>query len=427
MVAVSGAFFLVALIIFIGYFGLLFFKKTKISEILVLLLIGVLIGPVLGIIGPAELVAFQDFLPFFASFALMIVLFEGGMQLNFFKTIKSLPSAFIFAIIVFVLTVVLIAGVWFFFTGNLLQGLLLGAILGGTSSEIIIPLLYNTSAKEESKTLLGLDSALTDALCVISAVAIASVIVLVGSGNSASLDVSSIGSSILAAFSIAAVLGFIFGLVWVRLLSFFEKKPYEYLLTLAVLLLSYSIVEYFGGNGAIAALTFGLVLGNSEDLTNMLRFTPRKIEGTIKSFQMEVSFIVRTMFFVYLGLLFKPSYLNDSFVVLVSVGIVAVIILARYFGAVIISFLNTAFVSDKLFITAMNARGLAAAGLISFPIIVSLNFGPVFAQMTAVVFIVIFLSNLTTTVGVLISERQRFGEKKTIFVEMDSKIANAKP
>ncbi|MFA7134094.1 MAG: cation:proton antiporter, partial [archaeon] len=293
MVEVESAFIAMALIIFIGYFGMLFFKKTKISETLVLMLIGLIIGPFFGLVGEFEITLFEGFLPFFASFALMIILFEGGMHLNFFKTIRDLPGAFIFTIITFIATNFLIAIVWFFFTGNLFEGVLLGAILGGTSSAIVIPLVSNTSANDQTKSLLGLESALTDALCVIMAVTMAEVIILSNLGGGG-INLANVGSNLLSAFSIAAVVGGIFGFIWIKLLVFLEKKPYEYLLTLAVILFMYSIVQFFGGNGAIAALVFGIILGNSEDLTRMLRLTPRKVEGSIKSFQMEISFIVRT-------------------------------------------------------------------------------------------------------------------------------------
>lgn len=183
MVEVESAFIAMALIIFIGYFGMLFFKKTKISETLVLMLIGLIIGPFFGLVGEFEITLFEGFLPFFASFALMIILFEGGMHLNFFKTIRDLPGAFIFTIITFIATNFLIAIVWFFFTGNLFEGVLLGAILGGTSSAIVIPLVSNTSANDQTKSLLGLESALTDALCVIMAVTMAEVIILSNLGG----------------------------------------------------------------------------------------------------------------------------------------------------------------------------------------------------------------------------------------------------
>lgn len=407
MVTVEEAFFVVSMVIFVGYFGLIFFKKTKISEILVLLTIGLILGPGIGFIGPNELALFQGFLPFFASFALIVILFEGGMQLNFFKTLRSLPSAFIFAIIVFSITLVLISLSWFFFTQNLLQGLLLGAVLGGTSSAIIIPLVNSTSAKEETKTLLGLESALTDALCVVTAVTIAQIMILISTGNGEGVTLSGIGTSILGAFSIATVLGGILGFIWLKLLVFFEKKPYEYLVTLAVLLFLFTITQIFGGNGAIAALIFGIVLGNSEDLTNMLRFTPRKLESTIKSFQMEVSFIVRTFFFVYLGVLFKPIFLSNSFVILSAGIILFIIIFSRFIGAIIIGKLNSVFVEDNLFLTMLSSRGLAAASLISAPLIVNLPLGEVFNQMAAIVFLVIFGSNILATIGTFISEKNK--------------------
>lgn len=407
MVLVEEAFFAIALIILTGYFGLIFFKKTKISEIIVLMAIGLIFGPVLGLLGTGEILAFQNFLPFFASFALMVILFEGGMQLNFFKTLRALPSAFVFTSIVFVLSVVLIAGAWFYFTGNLLEGLLLGSILGGTSSAIVIPLINQTTAKEETKMLLGLESALTDALCVIVAVSVAGIITILASGNGTAITIPSIGASVLSAFSIAAVLGFIFGIVWVKLIGFFENKNYEYLVTLAVLLLLYSVVQFFGANGAIAALVFGIALGNSEDLTSMLRLTPKKLNGTIKSFQIEVSFLVRTFFFVYLGILFKPEYLNDTLVLGVSAAIIVIILLSRYFGAALVSLFEEQFKNQKLFIVSTSARGLAAASLMAFPVIVALNLGKSFDQMTAIVFIVILASTIITTIGIFISEQKK--------------------
>ncbi len=415
MVSVEEAFLGAAIIIFIGYFGLFFFKKTKVSEILVLMLIGLLIGPIFGVFGEGELNVLKNFLPFFASFALMIVLFEGGMQLNFFKTLRALPRIFIFTILVFALTVLLISAAWFFFTGDLLVGILLGAILGGASSEIIIPLINNTSSREETKILLGLESALTDALCIISAVAVASAIYLISLGGGAGIDGFYVGSSILSAFSIAAVLGVVFGFGWLKVMPFFEKKPYEYLLTLGVLMFLYAVVEFFKGNGAIAALTFGIVLGNSVDLMSMLRISPKAVDSTIKSFQMEVTFLVRTFFFVYLGLLFSLSYLQDMTVVLMAIIIIGIIIFTRFAGAKIISLFNKAYSGNVLFITTMNARGLATASLISFPAITMLNLGNTYLQIAAIVFLVIFISNITTTIGVFASEKQEDSKRRKGF------------
>ncbi|MGI6589401.1 MAG: cation:proton antiporter [Candidatus Iainarchaeum sp.] len=422
MVEVESAFIAISLIIFIGYFGMLFFKKTKIPETLVLMSIGLIIGPLFGLVGEFELSIFEGFLPFFASFTLMIIIFEGGLHLNFFKTIRDLPSAFIFTLITFIATSVLIAIVWFIPTGNLLEGLLIGVILGGTSSAIIIPLIGNTSAYEQTKSLLGLESALTDALSVITAVAIAELILSLNLGTGGGIDLARVGSTLLAAFSIAAVVGGIFGFIWIRLLGFLEKKPYEYLLTLAVLLFMYSIVQVFGGNGVIAALVFGIILGNSEDLTKMLRLTPRKVEGSIKSFQMEISFMVRTFFFVYLGLLFKLKFLSDFGVIIISLLMIVAIAIARVIGAKLISKVDPVFKGDYLFITTLMARGLAAAGLMSFPIIASVFSKEVFAKISAIVFLIILFSNIITTIGVFVGEKVKFDKIKLEKISIEKNV-----
>ena len=422
MVEVESAFLILAIIIFIGYFGLMFFKKTKISEILVLMLIGLFIGPIFCWVGSFEISLFEGFLPFFASFTLMVILFEGGMHLNFFKTIKDLPGSFFFTLIIFLSTLILTCAVWFVFTKDLLGGLLLGAILGGTSSAVIIPLINNTSAKEETKALLGIESALTDSLCVITAVTLAQIIVMVNSGNVSGVSLESVGSTLLAAFSVAAVVGAVLGLVWVNLLSFFEKKPYEYLLTLAALMFLYSVVETFGGNGAIAALVFGIVLGNSEDLTRMLRMNPRKIEDKIKSFQMEVSFLVRTFFFVYLGLLFKLKFLGDYLVVLIAFLLIIVILIARVIGTKLMVRINCFYKDDFMFLTTLCARGLAAAGLISFPIIVSVYPKDTFDKIVAIIFLVIFISNIVTTLGVFLSEKIKSDRSKIENISSNSNL-----
>ena len=181
MIDVSVAFLTVALIIIAGYFGVMFFKKTKIPELILLMVLGLLIGPIatalgFNFIGPGELAIFQEFLPFFAAFALIMILFEGGMQLNFFNTIKSITQSLAFTVGVFILGMIFIVGaLWFVgLTGLMpfdpLLALLIAAIVGGTSSAVIIPLVASTSAREETKTLLSLESALTDALCIITAV-----------------------------------------------------------------------------------------------------------------------------------------------------------------------------------------------------------------------------------------------------------------
>jgi potassium/hydrogen antiporter len=415
MVSVEFTFLTIGLIILAGYFSILFFKKTKISEIIVLLIIGLIIGPgstVLGfgLLGINELLLFERFLPFFASFALVMILFEGGMQLNFFKTVKALPVSLSFTIGVFLTGMILTVGaLWLLGAAgvlpfNLLLAIFIAAVIGGTSSAVIIPIVKNTSAKEETKTLLGLESALTDALCVITAVAIGEIFLL------GSVDLSVVLGGILANFSIAAVIGFAFGIVWLKILTYFQGRSYEYLVTLSAVLILYSSVQIFGGNGAIAALIFGIVLGNGEDITSMLKITKRSVGSNIKNFQNEISFLVKTFFFVYLGILFRVEFLNAP-VIVISGAIIILIFVSRYIISSILKKFKPIFTLDQLLISFMSARGLAAAVLVSLPVSMGLTTAvpeiftlETISMLSAIAFLVIFGSNILTTIGIFITE-----------------------
>ncbi|GAI90129.1 unnamed protein product, partial [marine sediment metagenome] len=65
---------LVATIIFFGVFGEFFFRKTKIPDVLWLIAVGVVAGPILGIVNLEWLWAI---VPYFSAIALIVVLFEG--------------------------------------------------------------------------------------------------------------------------------------------------------------------------------------------------------------------------------------------------------------------------------------------------------------------------------------------------------------
>lgn len=411
MADVNIAFLVTAIIIMIGYFGALFFKKTKISEIIILLLVGLLIGPIssalgYGFLDELALINFQNFLPYFASFALIMILFEGGLHLNFFKTIKALPGSLSFSLGVFILNLIIITGFFWvigltgLITIDPLIALFIATIIGGTSSAVIVPIIRGTSANEETKTLLILESALTDIFCVIIAVAIAQIF-LIGA-----VDLGVISNGIFANFSIGVLLGFIFGIIWLKVLSHLKGNSYDYLITLSALLIIYSIVGFIGGNGAIAVLIFGIVLGNSEDITGMLRITRRSLDNNIRSFQGELSFLIKTFFFVYLGLLFKLEFITIQ-TVLLSIAVVIIILISRKAIASLLAKFRPIFAPDKDLLMWMSARGLAAAVLVSLPLSMGLDklpntaFTPdVLSLVTAIAFFIILLTNIATTIGI---------------------------
>ena len=73
------AFLVAAIIIILGFLGEEFFKRTSIPDPLLLLLLGVLLGPIFQFFAQEELLAIT---PYFSALALIIILFDGGLNMN---------------------------------------------------------------------------------------------------------------------------------------------------------------------------------------------------------------------------------------------------------------------------------------------------------------------------------------------------------
>ncbi len=87
-------------IIGVGFIGNLFFERTRIPSVLLLIIIGIVLGPLTRIV-PPELV--RPFMPAFGAVALTIILFEGGLDLDLKHTLEQAGRAILLAFVSFTL------------------------------------------------------------------------------------------------------------------------------------------------------------------------------------------------------------------------------------------------------------------------------------------------------------------------------------
>jgi len=88
---VPTAFALFGAIIVVGFLGAMMFQRLKIPDILLLIFLGMFIGPIMNFLG-FKLFSKETLLPYtsyFASVALLVILFEGGLYLNFDKVLQT--------------------------------------------------------------------------------------------------------------------------------------------------------------------------------------------------------------------------------------------------------------------------------------------------------------------------------------------------
>ncbi|MBR9707136.1 MAG: peptidase, partial [Candidatus Diapherotrites archaeon] len=375
---------LMGVIMIIGFLGEVIFKRTGVPNVIWLLLLGLAMGPIFHLVDPTLFLQLSEL---FAAIAIIIILYDGGLNLDVYKVLRGAPRGLFLALLSFTVSVLVVAGIAMFLGFDPIIGVLLGAIVGGSSSPIVIPLVAGIKGiSEDTKTVLSIESAATDALCVVVVIALIQGIVL-GIGLLEAIQ------NIASAFSIGAVLGVIVGVGWVHVLKYLKKMDYSYIVTIALLFLLYASTEALGGSGAIAMLLFGITVGNGKAIYSMLRYKhPFELDDRTKDFNSLIAFFVRTFFFVYMGLLVT---LTDVHAILIGVVAVIAIALIRP-GAVQIAIYG----EEKRFhikpMAVMIPRGLAAAVLAFLPLSSGV---PNTHWFPDAVFTIILGTTLITTIG----------------------------
>ena len=407
------AFLVAAVIIILGFLGEEFFNRTSIPDSILLLLFGVILGPIFHLFAHEQLLAIT---PYFAALALIIILFDGGLNMDIREAIKNSPRALILGITGWILNVIVTALLTKYLLGwRLLNGLLLGSIVGGGSSIIVIALIRKLGVTEKIETVLSLESILTDVLCTVGAFTVINILVppqsvegaVTGSAVSGTVDVYGALGSVGTAFGVGILVGLGFGVAWLVILERIKGKPNAYMLTLAMLFLTYVVATNLGGNGALSALFFGLIIGNSRHIAKQLKFrTTISIDNNVRDFHSQISFLIRSFFFVFTGLLFSlSSYFSVLFGLLLSVAFLGI-----RFVVVKMASVKSELNDYGTLMTVMFPRGLAAAVLASLPLTYGVPDSQVFPEIA---FIVILTTIIITTVGVaVLKKRQKSSSTK---------------
>jgi len=372
-----------SVVIILGVLGEAFFKKTGIPDILFLMVLGIIIGPVLGIIQPE---AVLEIVPYFAAVALIIIMFDGGLNLHIGKVLKTAHFSVVLVIVGFAISVGIVAGLAHYGLGwEWIDSILLGSIVGGSSSIIVFSLVQKIHISDDAKSMLGFESALTDIFAVIIA------FVLFEAALSGEFSLDLLGITIGKAVLVGLVLGFGVGIPWMFVISKLKNAQHSYMLTIGMVFLLFFLATSFGESGALTALVFGLMLGKKTYFSRLLKvkFPEDTIDNSLHN---QVTFLVRAFFFVFVGLL--ASFAQLEYVIF---GVVAAI--GIYIGRIIItkSVLVRGFSKlDKKVTSVMIPRGLAAAVLATFPLSMGLPNAEAYPQ---IIFFVIFTSVLITTIG----------------------------
>lgn len=389
LVAASG-------VIVIGFLSNYLFSRTRLPDMLFLIGLGMVLGPLLQVFDPASAISLA---PYFAAVAVVIILFEGGLSMNLYQVLSVSLRATLLAILSFTFSLVSTTLFMYSILGlPVLYGVLLGSICGGSSSIIVMSIARRIGASEQASTVLSLESAITDILCVVTALAVTGIIV---TGQAYHVAMS---REIAARFSVGAVIGVIVGFFWLIMLPRLLKEPYAYMLTLAIALFGYSASEYLGGSGALSSLLFGLVLGNEREIFMILRREKMAtiVDEGMKRFESEIAFLIRSFFFVYLGLIVT---IRDVSLLVSGVALALLFLFVRY-GAVWLATARSELQQERPIMSLVLTRGLAAAVLSTLPMQFGLEYADLYINITLVVIVATAIICTVGTFALQHSERK---------------------
>jgi cell volume regulation protein A len=288
-------------------------RWTRVPDIIVLLLIGVGLGPILHWVDPSH---FSLGVRILGMLALILILFEGGLELQLKEAIRYSPGGILLALVGYGFTVGLIACVarvllhlsW-------MDSSLLGAVLGSTSAAVVLPAIQQINCPEAIKVTLTLEASMGEIIAVLT------VGTLIGLGGSEPIFqglVTGFGRHVL----VDVVLGIATGAAWSRLWPMFANQQFSNALNLGVVLGVFAVGRYAGGSGLLAELVFGLTLANMPRTLRTARQGARMM-----AFHSELTFLVRSFFFVLLGIM--AQFVSRAYVVPI-LGILVALVLARF-------------------------------------------------------------------------------------------------
>lgn len=321
-------------------------RWTRVPDVIVLLATGIILGPVLHFVEPAK---FAEVTRGFGTLALILILFAAGLELDLRKAMKQFGGALLLALASYGFTFV---GVTYFCLRVMRIELMPSLVVAGTmaciSGSISLPVLEQLELRPEVKTTLIIEASFGDGLGALGV----SVLVDLATGGRALTEgpladmlrrvgltpgtresiAGGVTVLLLFKFILALAIAIVAGYAWTRLLPLISDKQFWQVLTFAAVLLLYAAIHAMGGSELFAVMAFGATLANLPDPRDSkaefgFRILPPDPSKQIHSFHAELAFLVRSFFFVLLGVMVEFRGLGK--VSLISLGFLGVLFLAR--------------------------------------------------------------------------------------------------
>ena len=314
---------------------------------------------------------------FLGIIALCFILYSGGLDTRFDQVKPIVWRGVILATLGVLITAVSL-GIFVYWVTNfsLLEALLVGSIVSSTDAAAVFAIFRskNTGLKRNLRPTLELESGSNDPMAYFLTLTFISLIKQPDSSIWIMIPM------FLKGMALGAILGFVIGRITVFVINRVNLTVdglYP-VLTIAMMLFSYSFTDLIGGNGFLSIYISGLVVGNS----NFIH------KRSLLKFYDGFAWLMQIIMFISLGLLVFPSEMTP----IIGIGIlisVFLILVARPLAMLLCLLPFKIYYKDLTFISWVGLKGAVPIIFATYPMVEKI-------PNAEVIFHIVFFITLTS-------------------------------
>ena len=389
---------LLAFLFIVGVLTTRFSTRLGVPSLILFILVGMVMGSdVLGIVYFDNASLTQKI----GVIALIIILFEGGLQTNW-KDVRPVivPSLSLATIGVLITSGIVAAAAKMILGLDWLESILFGAIVGSTDAAAVFAVLKDHNISPKLGSTLEAESGSNDPMAVFLTVAMIELITIPDTSI-----LSLVGDFILQ-MGLGLILGIVFGKIAVKALNSInlDSSGLYPVFATAFALLTYGITAFLNGSGLLAVYIAAIIIGNAEIA----------YRHSIFRFSEGFAWMMQILMFVILGLLVFPSELFTPAILIQGILVSLILILVARPVAVFISTIKMKYTQkERIFLSWAGLKGAVPIILATFPLLAGIEDSH---QIFNVVFFVVLTSALIqgATIPMLANKLGLNGPKKTI-------------